>query len=179
MSTVAHALRPPAGEDGVPASTSDAGRAVAAAAAQIELAMMEAELPVRRFGDAVAAMLEGFCALRDALEARSAQQPHAADPGEIAAGLQSQLASAVEHAQCFDRMFQHLAHLRDFLDSVAGKIDEERVTSGGDGGWETLCSALRARLLTPEQRALLDRAVNGGPATDDTGADARGSVELF
>lgn len=180
MSMAAQAVLPAANDAGAaPQSDADAGRAIAAAAAQIELALAEAELPVRRFGDAVAAMFEGFCALRDALDARATELPHAADPGEIAAGLQLQLASAVEHAQCFDRMFQHLGHLRDFLAAVAGRLDAVPVMTAGDDSREALCAGLRARLLTAEQRTLFDRMVTGvtGPIPDD--AASRGSVELF
>lgn len=162
-----------------PRSLAEIGRAVAAAAEQIDLALREAEAPVARFGESVATMIEGFFALREALEAAAAGAPQAADPGEIAAGLQAQVATAMEHAQCFDRLFQHLSHLRDFLTGIAGRLDTDLAAAAGDGGWEALCAGFRARLLTPEQRALLDRMLPAGTGSGPEDAAPRGSIELF
>jgi len=153
------------------------GHAVAAAAGQIDLALREAEAPVHRLGETVAVMVEGLGTLREALAGMDS--PHAADPAEIAAGLQRQLAAAMEHAQCFDRLFQHLSHVRDFMTGVAGQLDATLPLVAGDGGWDTLCASFRTRLLTAEQRALLDRMLPPPAHVCTDEADARGSIELF
>jgi hypothetical protein len=154
-----------------------AGRAIAAAAAQIDLALREAEEPVAGIGESVATLIEGFGTLREALDDAARGHPHAADPGEVAAVLQAQIGTAVEQAQCFDRLFQHLSHLRDFLAAVARRLDDGAAATEGD--WELLAAALRARLLTAEQRALLDRMLAaGGPAVAHE-TTSRGGVELF
>jgi hypothetical protein len=155
----------------------DAGQAVAAAAGQIDLALREAEAPAQRLGESLAATVEGMAALRESLA--NADSPHAADPAEIAAGLQRQFAAAVEHAQCFDRLFQHLSHLRDFLAGAAGHLEAISPVAADDNDWNALCARFRARLLTAEQRALLDRTLPPPPNASLDDAAARGSIELF
>ena len=166
-------------DDGAREASQEAARAVAAASAQLDLALREAAGPVGKLGTDVEQMF-------DALEQLRARPATAAAP-ELAS-LQLRLTSAIQQLQFYDRMFQHLSHVHDYLMSVAGRLgagneepEADRDPSVASAGWGRLRERFYSRLLTEPQRQLFDMMLpaDAGSGTRMRERAALGSIELF
>ena len=123
------------------------------AAAQIDLAIREAQAPVEALGLAIANL--SACA-------RHADRPE----------IDREISACVESLQFFDRLTQHLSHVRDLL--IDGSADR---TVQDPSLWQERCRQIRSRLISQAQRDLFDLLV--GPCPTPVAADEAGSIELF
>ncbi len=172
------------------AQTSQAAQAIAAAVAQIELAVREVQTPVEELGVLIDQMSTGLGNMRAAARRRSANPDVVAVfPDELDRALdklQKQVNGSITQLQFYDRLVQHLKHVQDYLSGAAGELASR---STGDAHaeevWEGLRGRLRTRLISEAQRHLLDAMLPPpeGGATDPQHAldecAAQGSVELF
>lgn len=114
----------------------------------------------------------------------------AASPGEGAATdlvsrLQSDVFKGIQQLQFYDRLVQHLSHLQDYLISVANELGPLRTPDASIDVWDELHAKLRRRLISDEQRGLLDLFLSPQTATRVPARSERsdysdpGSMELF
>jgi hypothetical protein len=138
----------------------EAVRALSAAVAQIGLSLRESQGPVAELG---------------ALLSRLAENPQ----------LQAEVFQGVHHLQFYDRMVQHLTHLEDYLIGIANELQSAQLQEPSRELWDSLHAKLRKRLISDEQRGLLDLYLRPEVATR-VAATARpadysppGSFEMF
>ena len=157
-------------------------RAITAATMQIELALHEAAEPVEQLGHVIARLAKVLGEIRD--EGRSGN-----GLDQRVERLRADLSAGIEKLQFYDRMVQHLSHVRDYLSAISNHIadgtpiDEETVS---EEAWDELRAHLRRRLISDPQRWLLDLVLpprefqRDAPSaeTEDLPA-AQGSIELF
>jgi len=148
-----------------------------AAAAQLELALRESAGPVDEMGKALERLSTGLARIRASVAATAEAKLHTNCREAI-----REVSACMESLQFYDRMVQHLSHVRDYLSGVGSS------PAGGAGepaDWERLRAALRQRLISEAQRELLDLIL---PPPAEQGAGARsahalhvgeGSIELF
>ena len=172
----------------------NAARAIAAATAQINLALREAHDPV----DALGRTLERIAAHMQ--ELRGQFLTHTKHCGDAQGMLEmdlaveklaGEMAGAIQNMQFFDRMFQHLTHVHDYLtgsaDNVARVAVAPQATDIQEAAerWEVLRDRLFSRLLSDAQRQMLDivmppqllkSALRGKPKATHAGP---GEIELF
>jgi hypothetical protein len=143
----------------------NAARAIAAATAQIDLALREANEPVDCLGRTLERISERMQDLRQNFLKHA---DHCGDPQGMlemdlaVEALSAEMAVAIQNMQFFDRMFQHLTHVHDYLTGGADNL--ARVASAPDATdvedaakrWETLRERLFTRLLSDAQRQVLD-----------------------
>lgn len=138
---------------------------MSAAAAQIEVAMRESQAPVGELAAALERMGGQIAHLRTELSATSDEYLMA-----DCRTLQDELYSCMQALQFYDRMVQHLSHLRDGMAAAAG----------GEGGWR---ERVRSRLLSDAQRQAFDLLLPETAGKPGAAAPARaaveGTVELF
>lgn len=131
-------------------------RAAEAAAALIELAVRESQLPVGTLGDALE---------RISRASTADDRPAAAD-----------ISACIESLQFHDRMIQQLRHVRDLLVSVS--IVESGCGHGRD--WPALRETLRSRFTTDSHRLLFNLLMPAEADHDRIQLHAEeGNVELF
>ena len=153
----------------------EAAQAIAAAVAQMDLAVREVRPAVEQLGELIGSMSTGLVELRDARA-----RPDGFD--EAVAKLEKQVHGSITHLQFYDRLVQHMRHLQDFLSGAAGELANE---PANDETWEVLRSRLRVRLISAAQRELLDVVLPPpqGPHMNSRQAReehaAQGTVELF
>lgn len=154
--------------------------ALAAAVAQLELALRESQEPAHALGASLTRMGEYFNHFRTGVEADAP----AALLLDSCRQAQRELEGCMVSLQFYDRMNQHLSHLRDFMSGLTVVMAESVI--GGDAGesWEHLRSKLRTRLISQAQRDLLDlilRPAQGQfvPRAARPQHAEPGSVELF
>jgi hypothetical protein len=58
--------------------------------------------------------------------------------------------------QFYDRLVQHLTHIQDYLVAIANELDNLKTQPQSQQFWDALHSKLRTRLISDEQRGLLD-----------------------
>ncbi len=164
----------------------DAAQAIAAAVAQIELAVREVQPAVEQLGALIEHMAGGLGELRTA-------RPRDADPEAISvfrdefdravSGLQKHVHGTITQLQFYDRLVQHLTHVQAFLAGVAGQLASAPV--GEDDAWGALRDKLRVRLISQAQRELLDAVLPPPEGAQFNSRQAReehaaqGTVELF
>jgi hypothetical protein len=144
-------------------------RVLDAASEQIGLALLDSHSAVDRLGGSLERLAE--------LLSKDLSSPQAAS--EIA-GLRAEMVRAISALQFYDRMTQHLTHVRDYL---AGTVDQ---LASGDGTFEALNRRLADRLLSDTHRVYLGRnfAVDysnsrkSGPASERC-ITPQGDVDLF
>ena len=165
--------------DGMRDASREAARAVAAASAQLQLALREAEGPVGQLGIDIEGMLASLESMR--------ATPGMPDAPEFTA-LQARLTSAIQQLQFYDRMFQHLSQVYDYMMSVAERMGSLAETPDIDftrsavlGVWERLRAKFYSRLLTEPQRQLFDLMLPpaAGGCSPMRERAALGSIELF
>ncbi len=141
-----------------------------AASEQIGLALLDSHSAVERLGDSLErlALLLGQ---EDLTAPESAQQ---------LAVLREEMARAVVGLQFYDRMTQHLSHVRDYLNGTVEQLDS------ASGTFETLNRRLADRLLSDTHRIFLGRNFSRDflAPRHPTGESARssgaqGDIDLF
>jgi hypothetical protein len=150
----------------------EAARVLNAASEQIALALKESQPSIDGLGAALQKLAE---ALGD---------PVAGTQTTNVAQLKSDLARAVTSLQFYDRMTQHLTHVREYLADSASQIGAE---SGlPDEPWATLHQKLSARLLSETHRMYLGKNFPAGYLSarsalsrDARGAASPGDIDLF
>lgn len=173
----------------------NAARAIAAATAQIDLALREAQAPVEALGDTLGHIAEHLSELRGRLRehARHCDSAEAVLDIELSvAALSCEMVKAIQSMQFYDRLFQHLSHVHDYLAGGAEALASAALSpgephEGRDEGrrWEVLRERLFRRLLSDSQRQMLDIVLppqtwggnrGRGPRVAHAGP---GDVELF
>lgn len=194
MSAIPEGEKPddaPAGLD----PSGNAARAIAAATAQIDLALREAQAPVEALGDTLGHIAEHLSDLRGRLRehARHCESAEAVLDIELSvAALSCEMVKAIQSMQFYDRLFQHLSHVHDYLSGgaealVSAALSEEgsRVAREESMRWEALREKLFRRLLSDSQRQVLDIVLPPQHWNNPRGRSARtthagpGDVELF
>jgi hypothetical protein len=141
-------------------------RRAGALAAQIELTLRESAVEV-----------EGLAAALGRMSARLRELTAEAGTSSAFAGgcrhLGEDLNTCMLHLQFYDRMVQHLSHLRDYLLGVDSDAEGE----------EQVLVRLRQRLVSDTQRELLDLLLPSRSVPNANGAVRAGAgsddVELF
>jgi hypothetical protein len=171
------------------AQTTEAAQALAAAVAQIELAVREVQTPVEELGLLIDQMSTGLGSMRTARRRNVNPDVIAVFPDEFDRAvdkLQKQVDGSITQLQFYDRLVQHLKHIQDYLSGAAGEL-ASRSTADAQAAdvWNGLRERLRTRLISEAQRQLLDAML---PPPEGAGLDsaqareelaAQGSVELF
>lgn len=171
------------------AQTSEAAQAIAAAVAQIELAVREVQHPVEELGVLIDQMSSGLGVLRTA-RCRSVNPDVVAvfpdDLDRAVEKLQKQVNGSITQLQFYDRLVQHLKHVQDFLSGTAGELASRSTCDAEQTDvWGGLREKFRTRLITQAQRQLLDALLPPPEGADLDSEQARsecaaqGSVELF
>src|SRR5437762_13822768 len=108
------------------AQTAEAAQAIAAAVAQIDLAMREVQTPVAELGLLIEQMSTGIGTLRSTAGRRSVNpEVVAVFPDEFDRAvdkLQKQVNGSITQLQFYDRLVQHLKHIQDYLSGAAGEL---------------------------------------------------------
>jgi len=138
---------------------------LAVAVSQLELALRESQGPLQRLTDSI---------VRIDQIARDAGTPQ----------LGRELAVCLEQLQFYDRMTQHLSHLRDFMSNMTVAIESGTRDGHSEADWERMRNRFRERLISDAQRGLLDLIA---PAADARAPGCApqprhaepGSIELF
>lgn len=138
---------------------------LAVAVSQLELALRESQGPLQHLTDAIVRINQA---------ARAAGTPQ----------LGGELAVCLEQLQFYDRMTQHLSHLRDFMSSMTVAIESGTRDGHSEADWERMRNRFRERLISDAQRGLLDliapAAGAGAPSREPQLQHAEpGSIELF
>jgi prefoldin subunit 5 len=171
------------------AQTTEAAQAIAAAVAQIDLAVREVKTPVEELGLLIDQMSTGLGTLRTARRRSVNPDVVAVFPDEFDRAvdkLQKQVNGSITQLQFYDRLVQHLKHVQDYLSAAAGEL-ASRSTEDPQALdiWNGLRDRLRTRLISEAQRQLLDVMLPPPEGADFNSAQARdelaaqGSVELF
>ncbi len=139
----------------------------AAAVAQLELALRESQGPVQTLGEAIVSLGTGLAADADR------------------ADLQREVSKCLEALQFYDRMTQHLSHIRDFVSGMTASMDAALSGEENEDVWDELRARFRRRLISDPQREMLDilapavgASVRSARASREHHAD-QGSIELF
>jgi len=143
----------------------NAARAIAAATAQIDLALREAHQPVDTLGRTLERIAQHMQELRKQFLTHTQHCGDAQGMLEMdlaVEALSAEMAVAIQNMQFFDRMFQHLTHVHDYLtggaDNLARVATAPSAADVEDAAkrWETLRERLFTRLLSDAQRQVLD-----------------------
>jgi hypothetical protein len=140
--------------------------AVTAVAAQISLAMQEAQPSVEQLGDSVSRMIVTLGSIRGAAgagEGSAAEIPMQRQLSAAIRELRRDAAKATVTLQFYDRMVQNLTHLHDYLASVGellAQTSQARLEEGagvrpvpGSAAWQALREGLHSRLIPNLQRS--------------------------
>jgi hypothetical protein len=172
------------------AQTSEAAQAIAAAVAQIELAVREVQTPVEQLGQLIDQMSSGLGVLRTTARRRSVNPDVVAvfpdETDRAVDKLQKQVNGSITQLQFYDRLVQHLKHVQDYLSGAAGELASRSTADPlSNDVWNGLRERLRTRLISESQRQLLDAMLPPPEGADLDSQQARdecaaqGSVELF
>ena len=157
----------------------DAAHALFAATAQMGLALHESREPVAQLGSLFAHLSETLSALR------SAPRGSGAIDRELLGRLQAEVFKGVQQLQFYDRMVQHLTLIQEYVIAVANELGSTKTESQAPAIWDELHARLRKRLISDEQRGLLDLFQSLQTATHVTARAPRpdysppGSLEMF
>jgi hypothetical protein len=172
----------------------NAARAIAAATAQIDLALREAHEPVDTLGRTLERIADHMQELRKQFLTHAQHCGDAQGMLEMDLAVEAlcgEMAVAIQNMQFFDRMFQHLSHVHDYLTGGADNLARVAMTASSPVDvedvakrWETLRERLFARLLSDAQRQVLDIVLppqfwksRRGPGK--TAHAGPGDIELF
>jgi hypothetical protein len=135
----------------------DAAHALFAAIAQIGLALRESQSPVAELGSLFSNLAETLTALRSVPFSPGADDPVAAATARgLLEQLQTDVFKGIQQLQFYDRMVQHLSHLQTYLIGVANELSSHDPGARTQEVWNELHTRLRRRLISDEQRGLLD-----------------------
>ena len=151
----------------------EAARVLNAAAEQIGLAMKDSQPAVDALGASLARLADYLANL----------QAGRTDDARLQA-ISAEMARAVTGLQFYDRMTQHLSHVRDYL---SGSAVELRMEDGVPGEpWDSLHRKLAGKLLSETHRMYLGKnfpadylAHRGGQSREERGAAHPGDIDLF
>lgn len=162
----------------------DAAYALCAVIAQMGLALRESQEPVAELGGLFSHLAQTLNALRSMPLAQCANDKVSeATVRGLVEQLQTDVFKGIQQLQFYDRMVQHLSHLQAYLTSVANEL-----SSGGgvtNEVWDELHARLRQRLISDQQRGLLDLFLSPGLPARVSAQAARpegsepGSSEMF
>jgi hypothetical protein len=164
----------------------DAAQAIAAAVAQVELAVREVQPAVEQLGALIDHMAGGLGELRTLRSNEVNPEAISVFPDEFArvlGGLQKNVNGSITQLQFYDRLVQHLGHVQDFLTGAAGQL--ANAVDSEDDAWGALRDKLRVRLISEAQRELLDAVLPPPQGAQFNSRQAReehaaqGTVELF
>jgi hypothetical protein len=171
------------------APSSEAAQAIAAAIAQIELALREVHTPVAELALLIDQMSTGLGGLRSDRRRVGNPEVVAVFPDEFdrtVDKLQKQVNGSITHLQFYDRLVQHLKHVQDFLSGTASELASRSACDPQEADfWNGLRDRFRTRLISQAQRQLLDAMLPPPEGVNLSSAQARdelaaqGSVELF
>jgi hypothetical protein len=183
MSAQPDAGQLPASPGGPPGT--EVAQALFTSTAQIGVALRESQEPVAQLGALFAHLVETLTALRSApFEAGADPVPLKAVRG-LLEQLQSDVFHGIQQLQFHDRMVQHMSRLQEYMISVANELDRERSDAATRASFDELRARLRERLISDQQRELLDMFAMAPTGTlvpaQDSQEDhsAPGSFELF
>jgi hypothetical protein len=138
-----------------------------AVVSQLDLALRESRGPVLELGESIAAISAGLNA------------------GVDGPPLQREVSRCLEALQFYDRLTQHLSHLLDFMSGMTVAMDSAMRGEDNEAAWRELRARLRPRLISDQQRELLDMFLPPAPgvvavpsAVHEVHAEP-GSIELF
>ena len=134
----------------------EAAYAVFAAIAQIGVALHESQNPVAELGRLCANLADTLGALRSLPAGQNANDLSAATGRGLLEQLQSDVFKGIQQLQFYDRMVQHLEHIQRYLISVANELGPAKTEAQPREIWDELHARLRKRLISDEQRGLLD-----------------------
>lgn len=135
----------------------DAAHAISAAVAQMGLVLRESQDPVGQLGTLLAKLSQSVSELSSVSLVAVTREPGTGAPvGELLEQLQSDVFKGIQQLQFYDRMVQHMSHLQDYLIAVADEIVNAAPGANTRDAWEQIHAKLRARLISDEQRGLLD-----------------------
>jgi hypothetical protein len=140
--------------------------ALAAVVSQLDLALRESRAPVQELGEAIARLSAGLEAPQDRMQ------------------LRREISQCLESLQFYDRLTQHVSHLLDFISDMTAMMDSATRGEESAMSWTELRARLRRRLISDQQRDLLDLLLpppNQSPLPrpePESHADP-GSIELF
>ena len=152
-----------------PDKARELARVLGAASEQIGLALLDSHSAVERLGDSL-----------ERLAALLTQDLAAADAAQQLEAVRQEMARAVVGLQFYDRMTQHLTHVRDYLNGTVEQLDS------ASGTFETLNRKLADRLLSDTHRIFLGRnfskdflAPRGAPGGQERSGGSQGDIDLF
>jgi hypothetical protein len=128
----------------------DAAHALLAATAQMGLALRESQDPVAELGSLYAHLSGTLSVLQAACRGQTAIDR------QLLGQLQADVFKGIEHLQFYDRMVQHLTHIQEYVIAVANELGSVKNESQAPAVWDALHDRLRKRLISDEQRGLLD-----------------------
>ena len=128
----------------------EAANVLFAATAQIGLALRESQGPVTELAALFSRVSETLAALRAAARGQNAGER------ELLRKIQMEVFNGVQQLQFYDRMVQHLTHIEDYLIGVANELCSVKTESQMQAALDELNARLRKRLISDEQRGLLD-----------------------
>jgi fructoselysine-6-P-deglycase FrlB-like protein len=151
----------------------EAARVMNAAAEQIGLAMKDSQPAVDALGTSLARLADYLVNL----------QAGRSDDARLK-NITTEMARAVTGLQFYDRMTQHLSHVRDYLASSAAEL---RIEEGVPGEpWDSLHRKLAKKLLSETHRMYLGKNFpadylehRGGQSREERGAAHPGDIDLF
>ena len=88
--------------------------------------------------------------------ASTGADPAAATTRALLDQLQSGVFQGIQQLQFYDRLVQHLSILQEYLIGVANELDSANTRAQAQEVWNELHAKLRRRLISDEQRGLLD-----------------------
>lgn len=152
-----------------PDKARELARVLGAASEQIGLALLDSHSAVERLGDSL-----------ERLAALLTQDLAAPDAPQQLEALRQEMARAVVGLQFYDRMTQHLTHVRDYLNGTVEQLDS------ASGTFETLNRKLADRLLSDTHRIFLGRnfskdflAPRRTPGGPERSGGSQGDIDLF
>jgi hypothetical protein len=164
----------------------DAAHALFAAIAQMGLALRESQDPVADLGGLFAHLAETLSAVRSVPFAETTSDSvSAATVRGFLEQLQSDVFKGIQQLQFYDRMVQHLSHIQEYLIAVANELGSANAERQPQAFWDEIHARLRKRLISDEQRGLLDVFLLPDTATRVSAQAPRpdysppGSFELF
>lgn len=144
-------------------------RVLGAASEQIGLALLDSHSAVERLGSSL-----------EQLAGLLSQDLSGPDAARQLEAVRAEMARAVIGLQFYDRMTQHLSHVRDYLAGTVEQLDS------ASGTFETLNRRLADRLLSDTHRIHLGRnfskdflASRRQPGSNERTGGAQGDIDLF
>lgn len=157
----------------------DAVHALLVAAAQMGLSLRESQESVADLGALLARLAETLATLQAAPGDRNPTER------EMLGQLQGGIFKGIQQLQFYDRMVQHLTHIQRYVIEAADELGAVPAGALEPAAWVELHARLRKRLISDEQRSLLDlflmpdRPLRVSAEAPRAEYSAPGSFEMF